>query len=54
MYSFDTDLADSHRRDLHHDAQAAGRARRVRNARRWRRRAERSADQAARADAQIR
>jgi hypothetical protein len=48
------DLARSHIRDMLADADAAGRARRLRAARRWARRAERAAQRAARASAAVR
>lgn len=53
MNSFDFTLVDSHRRDLHHDAQAAARARRVRSARRWNRKAANATRRAHQADALI-
>lgn len=54
MTTFDLDLAAAHQRDLHHDAQAAGRARRVRSARRWQRKAQHATRRACQADALIR
>jgi len=54
MYSLDGDLANAHLRDLHHDAQADARARRVRNARRLHRRAERASRRARHAQSLIR
>lgn len=54
MNTLDGDLAHAHLRDLHHNAQADARARRVRNARRWHRRAERASQRARQAQSQIR
>ncbi len=54
MNAFDGDLAQAHLRDLYHDAQADARARRVRNARRWHRRADRASQRARQAQSQIR
>lgn len=54
MRTIDDDLVQAHQRDLQHAAQADARARRVRSARRWHRRAERAAQRASRAEAQIR
>lgn len=54
MTAFDLDLAASHARDLHHDAQAAARARRVRSARRWQRKADQAHRRACAAEALVR
>ncbi|MBA2552999.1 MAG: hypothetical protein H0V10_04775 [Geodermatophilaceae bacterium] len=54
MNTIDGDLAQNHLRDLHHDAEANARARRVRNARRWHRRADRASQRARQAQSQIR
>jgi len=54
MHSLQHDLAAVHIHDLHADADAAARARRLVAARRWARRAERAARRAARASAAVR
>ncbi|MBA2389830.1 MAG: hypothetical protein H0V67_06190 [Geodermatophilaceae bacterium] len=54
MNAFDGDIARAHQRDLHHEAEADARARRVRGARRWHRRAQRAAHRAWQAESQIR
>lgn len=54
MNTIDGDLAQAHLRDLYHDAEANARARRVRNARRWHRRADRANQRSRQAQSQIR
>lgn len=54
MTAFDLDLATAHHRDLHHSAQSAARARRIRSARRWQRKARFAARRAGETDALVR
>ena len=54
MYSFEYDLAVDRLRTLRAEADAAARARRLRAARRWARRAEYATRRAARASAAVR
>ena len=54
MSYLEQDLVRSHLRDLQADADAFARARRVRAARRWARRAESASRRAARANAAVR
>ncbi|MGY1605109.1 hypothetical protein [Geodermatophilus sp. SYSU D00815] len=54
MSLIEQDLVRSHLRDLQADADAYARARRVRAARRWARRAESASRRAARASAAVR